>query len=429
MIPVFRTSVRREARDLAARLAPPAPADEVSTAVEEIVEAVRARGDSAVAEFAARFDGVRVEPAALRVGEREIAAAAKAVPAATAGAMRLAWRRLLAFHRLEAPRGVWTAEDGAVLGFLARPLARVGIYVPGGVAPLFSTLLMAAAAARAAGVDEIAVSTPPRGDGSVDPHVLLAAEIAGVGEVYRVGGAQAIAALAYGTETIRRVEKIVGPGNRYVVEAKRRVFGAVGIDSLAGPSEVCVVADGSCPPAWLAADLVAQAEHDPEARAICLTPDRRLAAALPEAVKKALGGLARAEAAAKALEARGAVALCRNLDECLRLADEMAPEHLELAVAEPWAALSKVRRAGAVFVGPTTPEVLGDYLLGPNHVLPTGGTARFASPLGVRDFVRFTSVMSASAEALARLGPAAARLAEAEGLGAHAAAIRARRKR
>lgn len=429
MIPVLRTSVARERRLLVARLGAPPPAAGVEAAVAETIAAVRARGDIAVAARTERFDGVRIPPVRLRVPEREIAAASREVDRPLADAIRLAWRRLLDFHLLDLPRGVWSAEGGTVLGLLVRPLARVGIYVPGGSAPLFSTLLMCAAAARAAGVEEIAVATPPRRDGRVDARIRFAAGLCGVTDLYRMGGAQAVAALAYGTRRVRRVEKIVGPGNRWVVEAKRQVFGAVGIDSLAGPSEICVVADSTADPACVAADLVAQAEHDADARAVCLTPDRRLAAALPGALRRALRALPRAAVARRSLDERGAVGLCRSLDEALDLADLMAPEHLELSVADPWGLIGRVRRAGAVFVGGRTPETLGDYVLGPNHVLPTAGTARFASPLGVRDFVRSTSVMEASDDALRRLGPAAARLAAAEGLAGHAAAVRARLRR
>jgi histidinol dehydrogenase len=316
-----------------------------------------------------------------------------------------------------------------VLGQDVRPLDRVGVYIPGGRAAYPSTVLMTVIPARVAGVREIVLVTPPHADGRVDATVLSAAQLAGVTEGYRIGGAQAIAALAYGTATIRRVDKIVGPGNIYVALAKRRVFGEVGIDMIAGPSEVVVVADDSADPTWLAADLLAQAEHDPMARALLITD----APALPPRVATALAGqlarLPRQAIAAESLEKNGAVILVENLDAAVELANRLAPEHLELCVRVPEALLSRVRHAGAIFLGGHTPEVVGDYVAGPNHVLPTGGTARFASPLGTEDFVTRSSVIEYTAAGLRAALPHLRALTEVEGLAGHGAAAEVRMQR
>jgi len=319
-----------------------------------------------------------------------------------------------------------TDENGSTLGQEVRPLDRVGVYVPGGRAAYPSTVLMTVIPARVAGVREIVLVTPPGADGAVNADVLAAARIAGVTEGYRLGGAQAVAALAYGTETVPRVDKIVGPGNIYVALAKRRVFGEVGIDMVAGPSEVVVIADGSVDAAWLAADLLAQAEHDPMARAVLITPDRALLARVGAALETQLAGLPRRTIAAAALASNGALVAVETLDDAVELANRLAPEHLELAVAVPAALLPRVRHAGALFLGGSTPEVVGDYVAGPNHVLPTAGTARFASPLGTEDFVKRSSVIEYSPRGLRDALPHLRTLTRIEGLAGHGAAAELR---
>jgi histidinol dehydrogenase len=312
------------------------------------------------------------------------------------------------------------------MGQLVRPLRRVGLYVPGGSATYPSSVLMNAVPANVAGVAEIVMCTPIKTTGGVPPAVLAAARLAGVGEIYTIGGAQAIGAMAFGTDTIRPVDKIVGPGNAYVAAAKRLVFGAVGIDMVAGPSEIVVVADETAPPAWIAADLLAQAEHDPMASAICITPQPELAGAVQAEVARQLSALPRHAIAEQAVTRFGAAIVVEDLAAAIRLANAIAPEHLELMVADPWALVPEVRHAGAVFLGRHTPEVAGDYLAGPNHVLPTGGTARFSSPLSVEDFQTRSSLLSLTPEALHRWRAPVARLAELEGLDAHARAITVR---
>ncbi len=397
-------------------------APEVEAAVRAILEDVRRRGDEALLELTEQFDGFRTTPEGLAVPAEEIAAAA--LDPAVHGALALAAERIEAFHRRQR-RESWLAPEAGVglLGQLMRPLRRVGLYVPGGSAAYPSSVLMNAIPARVAGVAEIVVCTPGGRDGRVPAAVLAAARLAGVGEIYRLGGAQAIAALAYGTRTIRRVDKVVGPGNLYVATAKRLVFGTVGIDMLAGPSEVLVVSDGTAPAAWVAADLLAQAEHDPRASAVCVTPAPDHAQEVCEALARQLVGLPRAAVAEKALDDFGAVLLVPDLAAGLALADRIAPEHLELLVADPWALVPHVRNAGAVFLGPHTPEAAGDYLAGPNHVLPTAGTARFGGPLSVEDFQQRSSLLALAPEALVRWREPIQRLARLEGLEAHARSV------
>ncbi len=399
---------------------------EVYRAVDEILRAVRERGDAALLEYAARLDGYRGDAAGLRITEVEWRAPG-GVAEETRAALAYAASRVERFHKEAAPHG-WrmTDEHGSVLGQEVRPLDRVGIYIPGGRAAYPSTVLMTAIPARVAGVREIVLVTPPAPDGSVNPVVLAAARIAGVTEGYRVGGAQAIAALAYGTATIRRVDKIVGPGNMYVAVAKRRVFGQVGIDMVAGPSEVVVVADSSATAAWVAADLLAQAEHDPMARAVLITDSPALIDGVAAAVEQQLAGLPRREIARASLLANGAFVLAAGTDQAVEIANALAPEHLELQVADPERLLPAVRHAGAIFLGRYTPEVVGDYVAGPNHVLPTAGTARFSSPLGTEDFVKRSSVIGYSARGLAAALPAVRALSRAEGLDAHGAAAEVR---
>lgn len=406
---------------------PESVAPEIHRTVAEILAAVRERGDAALLEFTERFDGVKLEAAELRVTAAELAQALSAVGEEVVGALRYAAERIEAFHRCALPRSWWMEDEhGSLLGQQVRPLERVGIYAPGGRAAYPSTVLMTAIPARVAGVPEIVLVSPPEADKSLHPAVLVAAEIAGVTEIYRVGGAQAVAALAHGTATIRRVEKIVGPGNIYVALAKQAVLSQVGIDMVAGPSEVVVVADDNADPEWVAADLLAQAEHDPMARAILLSPSATLIERVGKALERQLAPLPRREIAREALEANGALVLTRDLEEAVALANRLAPEHLELQVEDPFGWLPRVRHAGAIFLGCYTPEVVGDYVAGPSHVLPTGGTARVASGLGVEDFVKRSSLIQYSSRGLREAWASLSVLAEVEGLHAHGEAARLR---
>ncbi len=403
--------------------------DAAAAAVDAIIDAVRERGDAALLEFSERFDGVR--PAALEVPPEALAAAAEAVGSELREALQLAAAEIERFHRRQA-RNSWVdfSVEGAV-GQLVVPLQRVGVYVPGGMAPLPSSLLHAAIPARVAGVDEIIVCSPPqRATGLPADIVLAAAHVAGVQRVFAVGGAQAIAAMAYGTASVPRVDKIAGPGNRYVILAKRAVFGAVGIESLPGPTETLVIADAAADARLVAADLLAQAEHV-EASAILLTTSRELALAVQTEVAQQLARLPEPNAgmAAEAVAQRGGIVLMPDLQTAFALANAYGPEHLCLLIADPWPWLGEVRNAGGVFLGEQSFEVLGDYVAGPSHVMPTEGTARFASPVNVDDFRKVISLVGLNERALRRIGPAAARLAEAEGLFAHAAAVHARLSR
>jgi histidinol dehydrogenase len=400
--------------------------DEVDTVVRGIIADVRARGDMAVADCTRRFDRLDLPPGAHRLPESALAAAAAATPAPLAEALRLAARRIEDFHRRQLPRGFAHTDDAGVrLGLSWSPIDAAGIYVPGGKAAYPSSVLMNAIPARVAGVARVAMCVPAP-DGALDPLVLAAAHLSGVTELHRIGGAQAIAALAYGTASIAPVDRILGPGNAYVAAAKRQVFGQVGIDSIAGPSEVVIIADAGADPRLVAIDLLAQAEHDEVAQAILITPDAGLADAVADAVAADLGTLPRGKIAGAAWAGHGAIITVRDLDEAADLANALAPEHLELIVADPDALMRKIRHAGAVFLGLHTPEALGDYIAGPNHVLPTARTARFASGLSVFDFLKRTTWVDASAAGLAAIGPAAALLADAEGLSAHALSIRRR---
>jgi histidinol dehydrogenase len=395
----------------------------VETRVRRIVEDVRRRGDRALVEWTRRLDGVRRTPAGLRVPPDDLAAAFRDLPRTARGDLTLAASRIRAFHVRQRERS-WSVTDtaGARLGQRITPLERVGVYVPGGRAAYPSTVLMTVIPARVAGVDEVVAVSPVGAAGDV-PVILAACHVAGVGALYRVGGAQAVAALAYGTATVPRVDKVVGPGNIYVATAKRLCYGRIDIDSIAGPSEVLVIADGSADARIVAADMLAQAEHDPMAASICLTSDSRLAARVVIALREQLAALPRRATAARSLATYGAVVVTRSLTEAVDLANRLAPEHLELIVRDPARWLPALRHAGAIFIGPHTPEAFGDYLAGPNHVLPTGGTARWASPLGVYDFMKRTSVIEAAPRTLARLGPAVMRLAAMEGLDAHGRAV------
>jgi histidinol dehydrogenase len=426
MIRLLRTA-ELSADAVVATLARPHAATDPDTVagVAAIVDEVRRRGDAALLDFTKRFDGVELHPEELRVSEADWAAAT--VPARLQAALAEAARRIEAFHRHQLPRSWWVRDEhGSLLGQQVTPLDRVGCYVPGGKAAYPSTVLMNLIPARVAGVRDLVVVTPPGGDGRVPRAVLVAARLAGATAVYRVGGAQAVAALAYGTATLPAVDKIVGPGNLYVALAKRLVFGDVGIDLVAGPSEVVVVADRTAQAAHLAADLLAQAEHDPMARAVCLTDDAALGVRVVAEVAEQCPALPRAAIAEAAIRHHGAVVVTAALGEALAIANRLAPEHLELAVADPFAWLPAVRHAGAIFLGVHTPEVVGDYLAGPNHVLPTAATARFASGLSVEDFVKRSSLIHYTPAGLRAAWPHLAALAEAEGLHGHSEAARIR---
>ena len=409
-------------RELAALTAFDAAQDPaIDAAVAAIVSDVRARGDAALLEYTARFDRVAVDSvAALEVPSGEWASAYAALPAEQQRALDAAAARIRVFHERQALAS-WSVEDsvGCELGQRVTPLDRVGLYVPGGKAAYPSSVLMNAIPARVAGVGEIVVVVPTP-DGLANPLVYAAAHVAGVDRMFRIGGAQAIAALAYGTATIPAVDKICGPGNAYVAAAKRRVFGTVGIDMVAGASEVLVIADATARPDWVALDLFAQAEHDELAQAILLSPDAALLDAVAESAQRTIASMPRRDIIAAALARRGALVKVRDLDEACALANRIAPEHLELAVAEPEMLLPMIRHAGAIFLGHYSSEALGDYCAGPNHVLPTGRTARFSSPLGVYDFQKRSSILKMSQGAARALAPIAAALARGEGLAAHA---------
>lgn len=388
----------------------------VQKAVRKILADVRKRGDAAVRAYTKKFDGV--VPREYEVSEKFV----DQIPAVQAEALRAAHDRIRAFHEKQLQQS-WdfTDVDGTRLGQQVSPLERVGLYVPGGKAAYPSSVLMNAVPAKVAGVRELVMASP-----NPSPLVLAAAALAGVDRVLGIGGAQAIGALAYGTRSIPRVDKIVGPGNAYVAEAKRQVFGEVGIDMVAGPSEILVIADGSANPDWVAMDLFSQAEHDESAQAILLSPDEAYLDAVAASIGKLIGGMPRRKVIEASLKARGALILTRDLEEACAVANRIAPEHLELAVQHPERILPKVRTAGAIFLGQWSSEAIGDYCAGPNHVLPTAGTARFSSPLGVYDFQKRTSVIGVSERSAAKLGRVAVTLAEGEGLSAHARAAQMR---
>ena len=389
----------------------------VQKTVARILADVRSRGDAAVLAYAKRFD----KSTARSIADLEIHPRTE-VPAAQLEALQAAHARIRAFHERQAQDSwEYTEADGTRLGQRITPLERVGIYVPGGKAAYPSTVLMNAVPAKVAGVREIVMVSP-----NPNPLVLAAAALAGVDRVIGIGGAQAVAALAYGTRSIPRVDKIVGPGNAYVAEAKRQVFGGVGIDMIAGPSEILVLSDGTAPADWLAMDLFSQAEHDEDAQALLLSPDATHLAAVEAAIGRLLGEMPRKRVISASLKARGALIQTRNLEEACALASRIAPEHLELCVAEPQRWLPKIRNAGAIFLGSYSSEAIGDYCAGPNHVLPTSGSARFSSPLGVYDFQKRTSIIGVSQAAAQSLGRVAAVLADGEGLSAHARAARMR---
>ena len=395
--------------------------DDVDGVVAEIITAVRQRGDQALIEFTERFDDLLLKPETLAIDPAEIKAAT--APAAQLRALEQAAERIADFHRRQMPDDQsFRDAEGVELGYRWNAIEAVGLYVPGGKAAYPSSVLMNAIPAGVAGVGRLAMMVPSPG-GELNPLVLVAARLAGVDEVWRLGGAQAIAALAYGTNSLRPVDKIVGPGNAYVAAAKRQVFGLVGIDLIAGPSEILVVADGANDPAWIAADLLSQAEHDELAQAVLISDDADFAQAVVEAVEGHLVTLSRPAVARQSWHDLGAVIVVPSLDQAPALIDAMAPEHLQLALDEPEALFDRVRHAGAVFLGRHTPEAVGDYVAGPSHVLPTSGSARFSSGLSVFDFLKRTTLMRCGPAQLAAIGPAAVTLAEAEGLPAHALSV------
>jgi histidinol dehydrogenase len=394
---------------------------DIERQTEAIIEDVRGRGDAALLDYTNRFDRLSAQSVAqLQIAQSETRAAFDALALEERTALQAAAERIRSFHRRQLA-GDWsfTEADGTVLGQRVAPLQRVGLYVPGGKAAYPSSVLMNAIPAQVAGVEQI-VMVVPTPDGARNPWVLAAAHLAGVTQVFAVGGAQAVAALAYGTQTIPRVDKIVGPGNAYVAAAKRRVFGVVGIDMIAGPSEVLVICDGNTDPDWIAMDLFAQAEHDELAQSILLTPEAGFIDAVQASIDRLLPQMPRARIIEASLSARGALILVRSLEEACELADRVAPEHLEISTDDPQQWSGRIRHAGAIFLGRYSSEALGDYCAGPNHVLPTAGTARFSSPLGVYDFQKRTSLISVSAAGARSLGAIAATLAQAEDLPAHA---------
>jgi histidinol dehydrogenase len=395
--------------------------------VREVLQTVKRKGDEGLLAYTLEFDKQAFTADQLRVTGSELDAAYRQVPQQLIEAIRLAKRQIEAFHQMRLPKSwVHFGEDSIVLGKRYTPVDRAGLYVPGGRAAYPSTVLMNAVPAQVAQVPRIVMVTPPGADGQVNPVVLVAAQEAGVDEIYRVGGAQAIAALAYGTETIPKVDVITGPGNIYVMLAKKQVYGTVGIDSLAGPSEVLVIADGQADPAHVAADLLAQAEHDPMAAAVLITDDDNLAHKVVQAVEEQLIDHPRRTLTEKAIAHYGVAIVVNSLEEAAELSNQFAPEHLELEVADPWALLPKIRHAGAIFLGYSTPEAVGDYLAGPNHTLPTSGAARYASPLCVETFLKHSSLIEYSPTALYKVAQAIDVMTEAEGLPSHGHSVQVR---
>ncbi|MDI6821623.1 MAG: histidinol dehydrogenase [Actinomycetota bacterium] len=409
-------------------LARPVLEDEAALkAVRQILEDVRREGDRALLKYTKEFDGADLTEMGLAVRKEEIHEAYSSVGEEFVAAIRFAKERILGFHEKQKTSSWFTTEkEGIWLGQLIRPITRVGIYIPGGLASYPSTVLMNAIPASVAGVKEIAMCVPPRSDGKMNPFTLVAAEETGVDEIYKLGGAQAIAALAYGTETVKKVDKITGPGNIYVNLAKKLVVGHVGIDMLAGPSEVLILADEKADPRFIAADMLGQAEHAPDATALLITTSLKLAERVNSAVHEQLSGLKRREVAEESIKNRGRVFVVSDIEMGIKLANAIAPEHLELMVEEPLKFLNDIENAGAIFLGPYSTEALGDYMAGPNHVLPTGGSARFSSPLGVDDFAKKSSVLIFTKSGLEKLAKAVTVLAQAEGLEGHAKSVKIR---
>ena len=394
----------------------------VSAIVTDIIENVKAKGDAALYEYAEKFDGVRLN--ALRVSAEEIEEAFSLVEKPFIEIIEKAAKNIRAFHEKQVREGFCIKkENGVVTGQKITPIEKVGLYVPGGTAAYPSTVLMDSIPAKIAGCKRVVMVTPPKKDGKVNPVILAASKIAGIDAIYKVGGAQAVAALAYGTESIASVDKIVGPGNAFVAEAKKQVFGKVAIDMIAGPSEILIVADGTCNAAYVAADLLSQAEHDKNASAVLVTDSEALAAGVVEELEKQIPLLPRAEIARTSIDKNGKIIVVNDLNEAIAVSNEIAPEHLEICVDNPFEYLEKVENAGSVFLGKNCPEALGDYYAGPNHTLPTGGTARFSNPLGVDDFVKKTQYTYYTKEALSQVGAEVAYFANKEGLDAHARSV------
>jgi histidinol dehydrogenase len=396
--------------------------------VRSILNDVRKKGDEALIRYTRVFDGIRIPIGRLQVSQVEIERAYQKIPQGFLRTLKKAVRRIRRFHQLAIPNSITALEKGIRMGQEVRPLGRVGIYVPGGKASYPSTVLMAAIPAKVAGVRKIIMSTPPHQDG-VSPAVLVAADLAGVDQIYQIGGAQAIGALAYGTKSIPKVDKIVGPGNRYVATAKRLVFGIVDLDMVAGPSEILIISDGKSSPASVAADLISQAEHDEMALAILMTTSEAFARKVEGEIEKQLSSLKREKIARASLEGRGAILVVKDLQQAIALANRIAPEHLEICLSHPVPLMKKIKNAGAVFLGLHTPEAIGDYLAGPNHILPTAGTARFSSPLGVEDFMKRMNWMRFTKEALKGFEKDVKRFAQWEGLEGHYRAVQVRIKR
>ena len=418
-----------EARFIALLGAKREDSPDVDAVVAGIIADVRARGDAAVIELTKKFDRLELTPQTMRYSAQEIEAECALVSDADRAALELAATRIRAYHARQMPQdAMWTDEVGATLGWRWTPVSAAGLYVPGGLASYPSSVLMNAIPAEVAGVGRLAIVVPTP-DGVSNPLVVMAARIAGVDEIYRIGGAQAIAALAYGTDTIAPVDKITGPGNAFVAAAKRRVFGKVGIDMIAGPSEILVIADAENDPDWIALDLLSQAEHDESAQSVLITDDAAFGQAVAAAVTARLETLDRRAIAGKSWRDFGAVITVRDMDEAVALSDRIAPEHLELCVADADAMAGRVTHAGAIFIGGWTPEAIGDYIGGPNHVLPTARSARFSSGLSVMDFIKRTTLARMTPQALAAIGPAAERLAISESLEAHGLSVRARLNR
>lgn len=429
MLSVNRIKQKLELSELA-RLLPERSVDNeaLQEAVFEIVQKVKVSGDAALLEYTARFDGVQLTQAEIKVGPEEFKEAGQLVGKDFKEAIRLATQRIRTFHQRQRPSS-WTFWDkNSELGQLVRPVERAGVYVPGGRAAYPSSVLMNVIPAQIAGVTEIAMCVPPASDGKINPYTLFTAGEVGIEEIYKAGGAQAIAALAYGTETIRKVDKITGPGNIYVTLAKKMVVGLVDIDMLAGPSEVVIIADEKARADFIAADMLAQAEHDPQAMAVLITTTEKKAKEVCQALTEQLKALRQPETARESLENNGRIFVMDSVSDAIELANQIAPEHLELMIEEPRTAVDKIKNAGSIFLGAFTPEVVGDYLAGPNHVLPTGGTARFYSPLSVDDFVKKTSLIGFSRKDLSELATAIQTIAQAEKLEAHARAVLIRKE-
>jgi histidinol dehydrogenase len=400
--------------------------EEVAAAVKEVVERVRKEGDPAVIEYTEKFDKVKLTLKDIRVSPEDIKASYNHVEPKKVEALKLAAQNIRAFHeRQKLTSWVNQEADGVILGQIARPIRSVGVYVPGGKACYPSTVLMNVIPAKVAGVEQLIMCTPATG-GALNPYILVAADIAGVTEIYRIGGAQAVAAMAYGTATVPKVDKIVGPGNIYVATAKRHVFGQVDIDMIAGPSEILVIADQTANPTFVASDLLSQAEHDELASALLVTTSREFAEKVDAEVERQLANLSRKEIARKALDRFGAIVLTASLKDAAAVSNSIAPEHLELAVEKPFELLALIRNAGAIFLGHYTPESVGDYVAGPNHVLPTGGTARFSSPLSTESFMKKSSLLFYTKEGLDKVGEAVMQIADVEGLEAHGNTIKVR---